>query len=297
MKQDKYTLCIDDTGYDYVYGENRNLKYHVGILVPDDNLPALNKVLKNAIDKFWVKFGEPPEEMHACSLHGRAICDIYKLRAFKNYLETLFEIVSDPKLDIKVFVSVGIWNGKPILKREADGKYKVVIEAKKVSKFLDYKNLSDLDRFLGSRNTRERSDMMSVFLFAKDYLERHRDGAQISTIFCDEGMRKDGNVVQVNNETKLKFVSSKDSLLVQFADNIAWSYNRGTVVVKDKSRQGIRKPNMVDRCVTNGIITILNNLHLCTEADELHTEKERAKDVFEDSVLFKSGEKNDEKIC
>lgn len=70
-------------------------------------------------------------------------------------------------------------------------------------------------------------ELLLVYCKAKQYVEQTLGDGKITEIICDEGLRKNGAVEKINENTTLKFQSSKDCNLLQLADFAAWFITRG----------------------------------------------------------------------
>lgn len=253
MEQKKYVLCIDDTGYDFLSKDKRSVKYHVGILIPEDVREDFKSDLFLIMSDLKRQIAVEVNEIHACEVKGLVSSNMLKENAFVRYLEKLYKLVVNPKYDVKIFVSSGFVNKNvpiknPVDIQEEEFTRKVIVHKK------EFDPSTELEKFLCSKNITERKDMMRVYYLANSYLKHFDKDAYIARIYCDEGIRKRGKEIHIKDGTTLKFISSKESLLVQAVDNIAWSINRGSIVAVDKVQKGVRKPNGVDRIATFGVL-------------------------------------------
>ncbi len=282
--EENYVLVIDDTGYDFVSGDKKTLKYHVGILLPERYKEEIKKDIFRVMCGLRADIDEEEKsevkEIHACEMLGLVLKEKIKESSLVKYYKRLFRIILNPKYDIKIFVSAGT-----IIRKDPSGKRMGTIQKRYVPWKKD-NELTDLERFLSSKNVTERRDMIGLYYSAKKYLQMHGKGAKISSIYCDEGMRKEGSVVDIETGTTLRFVSSKISVLVQAVDNIAWAQNRAYVVTQEKFLQLGKIPGEIDRCSTNEIIRAAPNIvlfgfplesELQADFDKSETGTERAK--------------------
>jgi len=256
MEQEAYSLVIDDTGYDVINKDRKSLKYHVGILLPENQREALKERVFQIMMKLKAENPEEINEIHACEILGLVAAGRLRGNAFVKYLTDIYRTIFDPQYGIKIFISSGFVNRTIPITNPLEITEKIV-EKKVIVHKKTFDVSTELERFLYSRNMTERSDMMSVYYLANSYLKHFKKDARITRIYCDEGMRKSGSEVHVKDGTTLKFISSKDSILVQLADTIAWSENRGGIVAVHKVNEGVKKPNNVDRCTTYGVLKML----------------------------------------
>ena len=253
MEQEEYALVIDDTGYDVIDKDKRSLKYHVGILLPEKQRETIKEKVFQIMTK--VKAANPDEinEIHACEIQGLVATGKLKENIFIKYLTDIYKVIVNPQYDIKIFISSGFVNKSIPIENQLEITEKI-IEKRIIVHKKDFNPSTELEHFLYSRNKIERNDMMSVYYLANSYLQHFKKGARITRVYCDEGMRKSGSEIHIKDETTLKFISSKESILVQLADTIAWNENRGSIVAVHKVNKGEQKPNGVDRCATYGVL-------------------------------------------
>lgn len=253
MEQEEYALVIDDTGYDVIDKDKRSLKYHVGILLPEKQRETIKEKVFQIMTK--VKAANPDEinEIHACEIQGLVATGKLKENIFIKYLTDIYKVIVNPQYDIKIFISSGFVNKSIPIENQLEITEKI-IEKRIIVHKKNFNPSTELEHFLYSRNKIERNDMMSVYYLANSYLQHFKKGARITRVYCDEGMRKSGSELHIKDETTLKFISSKESILVQLADTIAWNENRGSIVAVHKVNKGEQKPNGVDRCATYGVL-------------------------------------------
>ena len=266
MSKKDYKMFVDDSGYSYteigddgkeyevphvtragIYShtftptkEPGHHKYFVGVLIPTEKLNKVTTELLDAGKTFKSKLTNPQDikEIHASNLYSNE--DENNRLAFVSYLQQIVSISAKYKLNIVVSpkdttIRLRQNNLRPIIKSGVNKSTNMP--------FLPWYSLTNTSGKSNKRATvyYQKLSLIELHNIAKMYLS---DGGCVSTIMCDEGLAKKGATVQLDDNTNIMFLSSDSNPLIQFADNIAWLYNRVNVVVPD--RIGRKQCGMLD---------------------------------------------------
>ncbi|MBR4745660.1 MAG: DUF3800 domain-containing protein [Clostridia bacterium] len=264
MGKKEYIMAVDDSGYTYTEkgkdGKEHMVqsvlqapaanpeesmkklgqsKYFVGVLIPADKLPHVSADLEDASEELRIsllRIGKDLKEIHATELFRNENRD--SRDAFLNYLQRIADITQKYELTIVV-------SPKDTTIRTREEKRDGILKNYSAQLYPYHplnpskKNTRHSNKQYQQKSLLELNDMVNMYL---------SDGGYVSTILCDEGLHKKGTNIKIADNTALMFLSSEDNSLIQFADNIAWLYNRVNEVVPD--RVGRQKRAMLDDDVT-----------------------------------------------
>lgn len=264
MGKKEYIMAVDDSGYTYTKkgkdGKEHVVqsvlqapaanpeksikklgqsKYFVGVLIPADKLPHVSADLEDASEELrnsLLRIGKDIKEIHATELFRNE--NRYSRDAFLNYLQRIADITQKYELTIVV-------SPKDTTIRTREEKRDGILKNYSAQLYPYYplnpnkKKTHHSNKQYQQKSLLELNDMVNMYL---------SDGGYVSTILCDEGLHKKGTNIKIADNTALMFLSSEDNSLIQFADNIAWLYNRVNEVVPD--RVGRQKRVMLDDDVT-----------------------------------------------
>ena len=234
MEDREFILLVDDSGYTFTFIDDegkahstgKQYKYYVGIIVPKDVYEKVTREYAEVTRIFREKLGlSAYQEFHAT--------EIFKgppehKAAFIEYMKGIVNIIKHNNLAVVVSPEVS-----EIKKTENLFAFLKVVSGEAPSlKRADVTNVDGSSEFFASKKKKhEKKALQSLYEKAKALIG---DQGYISTIVCDEDIRKRGSKVQLDKKTTLEFVDSSQCLMVQLADNMAWLYNRATIVVSDK---------------------------------------------------------------
>lgn len=207
----KYVLLIDDTGFNHDDSQDEFVRQEkntfCALLVPEEKFQRISDNMKMLCDVLNTKYAQ--SEFHFCEMYS-------KTGSFKNMKdEELLDI-------IEIFSEyLKIEEIEVITQTVTDFTFKDCPELKKalVEEILRPSQIKVSDKSL---------DLVLTVLMSKKRVEKEL-GGEISSIFCDEGIRKaNTNLILPIGENKytINFKKSSETPAIQLADFCAWILSR-----------------------------------------------------------------------
>ena len=205
----EYYLYVDDTGFNQNQKQSKVLQNELatsaGVLISKELEPYLSNIISGLGDVLKNKYGV--SEFHFTDIYNRKepFSNIHPEETI-NLLETFASIITDFDLDVVVFTN-----------KQDD-----------TTQERQLKNLIDSLSPTLSMPTGPKTQALFLNIFrAKMITQTEFGDSKITKIISDEGLRKNGASVKINEDgTTIDFKSSKDCPLLQLADYCAWMITR-----------------------------------------------------------------------
>ena len=238
MNKVDYVMYVDDSGYSYTGtdtdGKEHEIshyytglsvldlsrrrmvllghhKYFVGILIPKHQLAGLICKLGDICDKFYDAIGLTEHvEIHATDTYAET--DSTVRQAFLDYMEGITSVV-------KMFNLSVIVSPKDTTLKSMQSQFAADV-------------MATSSGFMSKKGSRYHK--LSLIELCNMAVSTIGDRGQLTHVYCDEGLRARGSSVNICGDVQATFLSSKDNVLIQFADSVAWLYNRVNVVIPDR---------------------------------------------------------------
>ena len=238
MDKVDYVMYVDDSGYSYTgtdtNGKEHEIshyytglsvldlsrrrmvllghhKYFVGILIPKVHLSGIICKLSDISDNFYQAIGSTEHtEIHATDAYAQT--DATVRQAFLDYMNGIASVIKMYNLTVIVSPKDTTIKSRQCQLSGGLAPNQSGFVSKKGSKYHKLSLIELCNMAVGAIGS----------------------GGTLMHVYCDEGLRARGSSVNICGDVRATFLSSKDNVLIQFADSVAWLYNRVNIVIPDR---------------------------------------------------------------
>lgn len=232
MKKKNFILYIDDTGINPKEKTSIVLKNekatHAGVIIREDLVETVSNIMTELCNTLYNRYNT--NEFHFTDIYNRN-------KKFKNIeaeetiniLETFTELFKTYSLRIVASTINSMYS-------------------QKISPYQE--NIDNALKIIKLPVNEKSQSLLFTYIKAKQHVEELTKRAHISTIVCDEGLKKKGTVLTIPGEdTTIIFKDSADDKLLQLADFAAWFISRSKNIFDKIQKSG--KYSELDKIILN----------------------------------------------
>lgn len=232
MKRKNFVLYVDDTGINpkektSIVLQNEKAT-HAGVIIREDLVEPLTDIMTELGNFLYARYDT--DEFHFTDIYNRN-------KKFK-------DIQIEETLDIlRTFTELFKTYSLRIVANTINSMY-----TEKTDQYKD--KINEALKSIKLPTNEKSQSLLFTYTKAKEHVEQLTRRAYISTIVCDEGLKKKGTILKIpNTDTQIIFKDSADDKLLQLADFAAWFMSR-TKNIFDKI-QKTKKLNELDEIILN----------------------------------------------